>query len=142
MSPTRRAAGKQPAVNGDEEEADTTRALTMDAFFELIDIRFMDNITVPRRSVVPSRRRRSSTSGILAQLSHADYFLATTVYMPMLEVYGPGVKSVQDKIEFLKAEFETTNEEVKKVPPEVFATFLESSEEDKSGMMVDSFLRP
>jgi hypothetical protein len=118
-----------------EENLEDPPTLTMEEFLELIGIQFMDNITVPRRSVASSGRRRSSTSA-LSEPSLSDYFLANALHIPQLMVYGPGVKHVQEKIDYLKVEFARTNEEVKKLPPEVFATFLESSDEDKIGMMV------
>jgi hypothetical protein len=110
----------------------------MDDFLELIDVQFMDHLTVPRQSLANTRRRRSSSGALSGPPTLGDYVMATALYVPMLEVYGRGVKDVQDKIDGLKAEFEQTNEDVRRVPPEVFTTYLESTEEDRKGMMVIS----
>jgi hypothetical protein len=126
-----------PAAGPDEPPA-----LSMEDFLELTDIHFMENITVPRRSVAGSRLGQPSNADPTTW-TPGDYVLAMGIYVPQLEIYGPGLKAMQDKIEALKAEFARTNEEVKTVPPEAFATYLESSEEDRAAMLVGSvFFEP
>ena len=103
----------------------------------------MDDITVPRRSSIhPSqlRRRRSSTSRAAAPVDPAaalvDDFLAMSIHVPQLQVYGAAAKTLQAWIDDSKAHYTQANEDAKKLPPGLFEEYQAIDDEGKADLLV------
>jgi kinetochore protein Spc7/SPC105 len=121
----------------------TQTPISIDDFFELTGIKFMDGMTVPRRSSVhPSqlRRRRSSTIREAPNESPADAladrFLALALHVPQLEVHAAAARDLQNWIDGTKTHFMQANEEALKLPPVMFEEYRAGDEEDRDYLLV------
>jgi kinetochore protein Spc7/SPC105 len=99
----------------------------------MTDIRFMDEITAPRRSVHPASRpapREPSTIPL------AEYVIAHDIDIPQMELYSHVSKDLQKWIEKSKEDYKEAEEEVQKVTPELFEEFRDTDEEGKAELLV------
>lgn len=65
-----------------------------------------------------------------------DDFLAMTVHVPQLQVYGAAAKSLQAWIDDSKAHFAQANEDAKRLPPALFEEYMAIDEEGKGDLLV------
>ncbi|KDQ54882.1 hypothetical protein JAAARDRAFT_37995 [Jaapia argillacea MUCL 33604] len=128
-------------------EEDEGPAISIEQFLTMTGIKFMDELTVPRRSTIHrsalqprdgKRRRSSSSTGEGAeedeeevQIPLAEYVTAMTVDVPQLELYLLVAKDLRAWIEHGKVNFKQAEEEVAKVTPELFKEFSSCDEEDR-----------
>jgi kinetochore protein Spc7/SPC105 len=99
----------------------------------MTDIRFMDEITAPRRSVHPASRpapRESSTIPL------AEYVIAHDVDIPQMKLYSHISKDFQKWIEKSKEYYKEAEEEVQKITPKLFEEFQDTDEEGKAELLV------
>lgn len=116
-----------------EEDVDDTQGpqISIEQFFEMTGIRFMDDIAAPRRSIVhPSVLRPSRRASTEAQIPLAEYVVAMAVNVPQLELYSHVSKDLQAWVERIKEIHGEAEEEVQKVTPPLFQEFVTT---DQSG---------
>ncbi|KAA1468477.1 hypothetical protein DENSPDRAFT_814750 [Dentipellis sp. KUC8613] len=105
--------------------------ISIEQFFAMTGIRFMDEIAAPRRSTIhPSQLqslRRSSVPE--ADIPLADYMIAMTVDVPQLEQYSRVVKDLQSWIENSKEIYRQAEEEAAKFTPTLFREYSMADEE-------------
>ncbi|KAF7320165.1 Spc7 domain-containing protein [Mycena kentingensis (nom. inval.)] len=112
----------------DDEEVQT---ISIEQFFELTGVRFMDELDAPRRSVhQPSRKPRPS-----AEIGLAEYAVATSITIPELELYSKVSSDLQAWMENAKVVFAQEEEDTAKAAPLLFTEFLRGDEEDQSELL-------
>ncbi|TFK57607.1 hypothetical protein OE88DRAFT_1619174 [Heliocybe sulcata] len=106
-------------------------------------IKFMDELTVPRRSnfhragFTPRGRRDSATSEAggdsetASAIPLAEYIVAMAVDLPQLELYSHVARDLQMWIQHSKENFKQAEVECAKVTPELFREYSRCSEEDR-----------
>ncbi|KAI0359036.1 hypothetical protein OH77DRAFT_1509753 [Trametes cingulata] len=133
--------------------------ISIEQFFEMTDIRFMDELTIhkPRRSTVlpgqlrPRARRRSSStardlgasSGADAQqggedeeaIPLAEFAVAMAVDMPRLDLYTAVARDLMAYIQECKKIYREAEEEALKVTPSLFKEFA-SVDETEQAMLI------
>ncbi|KAI0768622.1 Spc7 kinetochore protein-domain-containing protein [Trametes elegans] len=139
---------------------DDDPAISIEQFFQMTGIRFMDELTMPksRRSTVlpgqlrPRARRRSSTTrdlnGSAAGMgeSHvggedeeaiplAEFAVAMAVDMPRLDLYGAVARDLNAYIQECKKIYREAEEEAMKVTPSLFREFA-SVDEAEQAMLI------
>jgi hypothetical protein len=110
--------------------------MTLTEFFKQADIRFLDELTIPRRALAPASRRRSSSGALAGELSFAETYVASAVLVPALEVLGGAARQAQERIDALRAEFAQAEADAGKVPPSVFDDWELGSDEDRQELAV------
>lgn len=126
----------QDAGSFDDEEEPP---ISIEQFFSLTGIKFMDELTVPRRSTfhragIQARNRRDSATSDTGEepvIPLAEYVVAMTVDVPQLELYSHVAQDLQAWIEHSKANFKQAEAECAKVTPELFREYSRCSEEDR-----------
>jgi kinetochore protein Spc7/SPC105 len=99
----------------------------------MTDIRFMDEITAPRRSIHPSSRTSAREPSLIPL---AEYVVAVDVDTPQLELYTHVSKDLQAWIEKSKQDYRQAEDEASKVTPELFEEFREADEESQKELLV------
>ncbi|KZT23850.1 hypothetical protein NEOLEDRAFT_1179833 [Neolentinus lepideus HHB14362 ss-1] len=120
-------------------EEDDEPPISIEQFFSMTGIKFMDELTVPRRSTfhragIQARGRRDSATsetGEDATIPLAEYIVATAVDFPQLELYSHVARDLQDWIQHSKENFKQAELECAKVAPELFREYLRCNEEDR-----------
>ncbi|KAG2155502.1 Spc7 kinetochore protein-domain-containing protein [Suillus clintonianus] len=110
--------------------------VSIDQFFEMTGIRFMDEIAAPRRSTVHSSAlrpsRRQSTEN---EIPLSEYVVAMAVDVPQLELYTHVSKDLQLWIERIKGIYKDAEEEALKMTPELFQEFVLADEEGQNELL-------
>ncbi|TFY71134.1 hypothetical protein EVG20_g1874 [Dentipellis fragilis] len=105
--------------------------ISIEQFFAMTGVRFMDEIAAPRRSTIhPSQLqslRRSSVPE--ADIPLADYMIAMTVDVPQLEQYSRVVKDLQSWIQNSEEIYRQAEEEATKFTPTLFREYSMADEE-------------
>ncbi|KAG5220502.1 Spc7 kinetochore protein-domain-containing protein [Salix suchowensis] len=96
-------------------------------FFQLTGIKFMEELTAPRRSMSQPGRPERQT----ADIPLAEYAIATTVDLPQLSLYTRVASDLDAWMKKSKVVMQETEEEAAKVVPELFAEYLSADEEGK-----------
>jgi kinetochore protein Spc7/SPC105 len=99
----------------------------------MTDIRFMDEISAPRRSMYPSQEppvRDPSEIGL------AEYVVAVDVEIPELELYSNVSNDLAAWIDRSKEVYKQAEAEAAKVTPELFVEFREADEIGKAELVV------
>ena len=111
----------------------------------MTNIRFMDEITAPRRSTVhpshlrPHNRRRSLTSSHseeAEQIPLAEFMNAMSIEVPQLELYSGLAEELTGWIEQSKKICKQAAEDVLKMSPALFAEFAMADEYGKQDLLV------
>ncbi|KAI0374510.1 hypothetical protein BV20DRAFT_1033319 [Pilatotrama ljubarskyi] len=134
-------------------------AISIEQFFQMTDVRFMDELTIhkPRRSTVlpgqlrpRARRRSSSTARDLGASSGADgqqggqdeeaiplaeFAVAMAVDMPRLDLYTAVARDLTAYIQECKKIYREAEEEALKVTPSLFKEFA-SVDETEQAMLI------
>ncbi|KAF8592058.1 hypothetical protein K439DRAFT_1537791 [Ramaria rubella] len=100
-------------------------------------IRFMDDLTCPRRSTVhPSQlQRRESNEGETESYPLSDYAVAMTVDIAQLETMTWISNDIRSAIEKFKAQYRETEEDAAKDIPFLFREYAVASEEDREQIL-------
>jgi len=103
-------------------------------------IRFMDEITAPRRSTIhPSalrpRRHSSPSSTTDNDIPLAEYVTAMSVDVPQLELYTYVSKDLEAWIERSKGIFQEAEAEAEKITPELFREFVSAGEDGQAELL-------
>ncbi|TFY83040.1 hypothetical protein EWM64_g970 [Hericium alpestre] len=112
--------------------------ISIEQFFAMTGVRFMDELTAPRRSTIhPSQlqplRRRSSLSQ--EDIPLADYIVAMTVDAPQLEQYSRVAKDLQSWIENSKKIYRQAEEEAAIATPTLFREYSAADEDVKEELL-------
>lgn len=111
----------------------------------MTSIRFMDEITAPRRSTVhpshlrPHNRRRSLTSSHsdeAEQIPLAEFMTAMSIEVPQLELYSVLAEDLTGWIEESKKICQQAAEDVLKMAPALFTEFAMADEYGKQDLLV------
>ena len=119
--------------------------ISIEQFFDMTGIKFMDEITAPRRSMIhpahlrPHNRRRSLTSSHseeAEQIPLAEFMTAMSIEVPQLELYSVLAEDLTGWIEESKKICVEAERETEKVTPELFRDFVAADESEKGLLIV------
>lgn len=100
-------------------------------------IKFMDELTAPRRSTMHLRPRdRRTSSGELPDIPLAEYVMAMVIDVPQLELYSHVSNDLQAWIEQSKKVYEQAEEEAAKITPELFREYSQATEDGQAELLV------
>ncbi|TDL28754.1 hypothetical protein BD410DRAFT_781291, partial [Rickenella mellea] len=124
-------------VEDDEYETDEDNGppISIEQFFMMTGVKFMDELTIPRRSTVcPSQLHRSVQDGEdLPSIS--EFVTAMNVNIPQLELYSWVAKDLQKWIDDSKIIYAQAEEEAAKMTPGLFREFSRANEEDRAELL-------
>lgn len=111
--------------------------ISIEQFFNMTGIRFMDEITAPRRSTIhPSALRpRRHSSPTDSDIPLAEYVIAMSVDVPQLELYTYVSKDLEAWIERSKGIFHEAEAEAEKISPELFREFVSAGEDGQAELL-------
>jgi len=98
-------------------------------------IKFMDEITAPRRSTHPSHQGKPQARSI-EEISLGEYAPAIGIDLPQLVLYSRVSKDLQAWIENSKADFLQAEDEASSITPELFTEFSRADEEGQAELLV------
>ena len=114
--------------------------ISIEQFFNMTGIRFMDEITAPRRSTIHRsalrpRRHSSPSSMSETDIVLAEYVAAMSVDVPQLELYTYVSRDLEAWIERSKGIFREAEAEAEKVTPELFREFVDAGEDGQAELL-------
>ncbi|KAI0344137.1 hypothetical protein BDW22DRAFT_1483249 [Trametopsis cervina] len=127
---------------GDVDDDEPT--ISIEQFFEMTNIRFMDEITAPRRSMIlpghlgMRNRRRSLTSAHSEETESiplAEFMTAMAVDVPQLELYHDLASQLTGWVDESKKICRQAEEDAIKVTPALFREFAEVDELEKQDLL-------
>lgn len=98
-------------------------------------IKFMDELTVPRRSIHPSQQNVPQPREPEA-IPLAEYVIAMGVDISRLSLYSRVSKDLEAWIEKSKADFLQAEDEAAKITPELFTEYYRADEEGQTELLV------
>jgi kinetochore protein Spc7/SPC105 len=108
--------------------------ISIEEFLELTGIRFMDELTVPRRSIYSSDHQR--TPRPVEEIPMAETAVAIAIDAPQLVLYSRVCQDLEAWMEKSKSEFRQAEEEAAKVTPELFVEYTKVDEESQEELKV------
>lgn len=108
--------------------------ISIDQFFTMTGIKFMDELTAPRRSIHPHTGSRQVRNP--ADIPLSEYYLAMGIDVPQLGLFTRVSKDLQGWMIRSKADFAQAEEEAAKITPELFAEFMRADEEGQAELLV------
>ncbi|KAJ7770895.1 Spc7 kinetochore protein-domain-containing protein [Mycena maculata] len=116
--------GVQEADFPDEEPS----PISIEQFFDITGIKFMDELDAPRRSIhQPSRQPRPPT-----EIRLAEYAVAMSINVPELVLYSAVSNDLQGWMDQSRAIFSQAEEEAAKMTPELFTEYVRADEEGQA----------
>ena len=114
--------------------------ISIEQFFNMTGIRFMDEITAPRRSTIHGsalrpRRHSSPSSTSETDIALAEYVVAMSVDVPQLELYTYVSRDLEAWIERSKGIFREAEGEAEKATPELFREFIDAGEDGQAELL-------
>ncbi|KAG7095643.1 hypothetical protein E1B28_006366 [Marasmius oreades] len=103
--------------------------ISIERFFEMTDIKFMDEITVPRKSIHPELRRNPRP---FTEVPLAEYAVAMGVDVPRLVLYSRVARDLEGWLEKSKWNFKEAETEAAQMTPELFIEYARSDEEGQA----------
>ncbi|TCD62040.1 hypothetical protein EIP91_007535 [Steccherinum ochraceum] len=116
---------EEPQEAGIAEEENV--GITLEQFFDMTGIRFMDQITVPRRQSLHAPQQLHE----VVQIPLAEFITAMAIDIPQLELYSTVARQLETWVEESRKICHEADEEARQVVPQVFQDFLESDGEDR-----------
>ncbi|KAJ7139735.1 Spc7 kinetochore protein-domain-containing protein [Mycena epipterygia] len=102
--------------------------ISIEQFFDITDIKFMDELDAPRRSIhQPSRQARPPS-----EIPLAEYAVALSIHVPELVLYSAVSSDLQGWMDQSKAVFAQAEEEATKMTPELFTEYIRADEEGQA----------
>ncbi|KIJ21478.1 hypothetical protein PAXINDRAFT_159567 [Paxillus involutus ATCC 200175] len=133
INPTEQWRGQ--VEEGDPGDDDGPQ-VSVEQFFEMTGIRFMDEIAAPRRSTIhPSALRPSRRASTEGDIPLAEYVVAMAVDVPQLELYTHVSKDLQAWIERIKEIYKEAEEEALKMTPQLFQEFVTADESGQAELL-------
>jgi kinetochore protein Spc7/SPC105 len=109
--------------------------ISIEQFFVMTKVKFMDELTAPRRSTHPSQQPiRQARSPDDIPLS--DYVTAMGMDVPQLILFSRVSKDLQAWVEKSKADFAQAEDEAAKITPELFTEYSRADEEGRAELLV------
>ncbi|KAG5648239.1 hypothetical protein DXG03_006197 [Asterophora parasitica] len=103
-------------------------------FFAMTGIKFMDEITAPRRSMHPNQHGALQPRN-LDEVPLAEYVVAMGMDVPELVLYSRVSKDLEAWIEKSKGDFEQAEDEAAKITPELFTEYSRADEEGQAELL-------
>ncbi|EKM60780.1 uncharacterized protein PHACADRAFT_168096 [Phanerochaete carnosa HHB-10118-sp] len=135
----------QQWLQGVEDNSESEEpTISIEQFFQMTGIRFMDEITAPRRSTIhpahlrTRNRRRSLTSSHSEEaepIALAEYMAAMSIEVPQLELYGVLSEDLTGWIDESKKICKQAEEDVLRMTPALFAEFALADEVEKQDLL-------
>ncbi|KAJ7630550.1 Spc7 kinetochore protein-domain-containing protein [Roridomyces roridus] len=111
--------------------ADEPAPISIEQFFDITGIKFMDELDAPRRSVhQPSRQPRPP-----AEIPLSEYAIAMSINVPELVLYSAVSNDLQGWMDQSKAVFAQAEEEALKMTPELFTEYIRADEEGQAELL-------
>ncbi|KAL0576814.1 hypothetical protein V5O48_005184 [Marasmius crinis-equi] len=104
-------------------------AISIEQFFEMTDIKFMDEIMVPRNSIHPELRRQPRAP---ADIPLAEYAVAMGVDVPRLVLYSRVARDLEAWLEKSKMNFREAEVEAAQMTPELFIEYSRADEDGQA----------
>ncbi|KAJ8517055.1 hypothetical protein ONZ45_g5726 [Pleurotus djamor] len=129
--PNAKLASTEQWVNGiipqDGPPDEDTPSISIAEFFQISGIKFMEELTAPRRSMSqPGRPERQA-----ADIPLAEYAIATAIDLPQLSLYTRVANDLDAWMKKSKVDMQEMEEEAAKAMPELFSEYLAADEEGK-----------
>ncbi|KAI0095293.1 Spc7 kinetochore protein-domain-containing protein [Irpex rosettiformis] len=133
---------REGLTDGELNEEDEP-TISIEQFFEMTNIRFMDEITAPRRSMIHPgqlglRNRRRSLTSHSEETEHiplAEFMVAMALDVPELELYHDLAGQLTAWVEESKKICRQAEEDAIKVTPALFREFAEADELEKQDLL-------
>ncbi|KAJ7462823.1 Spc7 kinetochore protein-domain-containing protein [Mycena galericulata] len=110
---------------------DEPRPISIEQFFDITGIKFMDELDAPRRSIhQPSRQPRPPS-----EIPLAEYAVAMSIHVPELVLYSAVSSDLQGWMDQSKAVFAQAEEEAVKMTPELFTEYIRADEEGQAELL-------
>ncbi|KAK0465441.1 Spc7 kinetochore protein-domain-containing protein [Desarmillaria tabescens] len=108
--------------------------ISIQQFFEMTNIKFMDDLTAPRRSMHPSQLASRQPRNP-ADIRPAEYTIAVAIDIPQLSLYSRVSSDLQAWMQQSKDVFVEAEEEAAKMTPELFVEFSRADEEGQAELL-------
>ncbi|KAF9535483.1 Spc7 kinetochore protein-domain-containing protein [Crepidotus variabilis] len=108
--------------------------ISIGQFFQMTGIKFMDELTAPRRSLHPGSQSLRQPRNI-ADIPLAEYVTAMAIDVPQLDLYSRVSKDLEGWMQKSKVVFAEAEEEAEKVTPELFVEYARADEEGQAELM-------
>ncbi|GLB36475.1 putative spc7 kinetochore protein [Lyophyllum shimeji] len=122
------------AVEPNEFHEDEQPSISIKQFFAMTGIKFMDELTAPRRSTHPSQQSAPRPRDA-EEIPLAEYVIAMGMDVPQLVLYSRVSKDLEAWIEKSKADFELAEDEAAKITPELFTEYSRADEEGQAELL-------
>ncbi|PPQ62802.1 hypothetical protein CVT24_000496 [Panaeolus cyanescens] len=119
----------EPAV--DEEEVPS---ISITQFLSMTNIKFMDELTAPRKSMHPSQQTSRQPRNP-SEIPMADYVVAMAIDVPQLELYTRVSRDLEAWMAKSKSAFAEAEEEASKLTPELFVEYARADEEGQHDLI-------
>lgn len=113
---------------------DDLPVISISQFFSMTGIKFMDELTAPRRSTHPSQQptRQARNS---SDIPLSEYVTAMAIDIPQLVLYSRVSKDLEAWMEKSKIVFAQAEDEASKVTPELFVEFSRADEDGQAELL-------
>ncbi|KAF9452580.1 hypothetical protein P691DRAFT_772204 [Macrolepiota fuliginosa MF-IS2] len=116
-----------------ENPPEDVPSISIEQFFSMTNVKFMDELTAPRRSIHPHTGLRQARNAVDIPLS--EYYIAMGIDVPQLGLFTRVSKDLEGWMTRSKADFAQAEEEAAKITPELFAEFMRADEEGQAELM-------
>ncbi|KAG6888765.1 hypothetical protein C0992_007556 [Termitomyces sp. T32_za158] len=108
--------------------------ISIQQFFAMTGIKFMDELTAPRRSMHPSQQVVPQTREP-ENIPLAEYVVAMGMDIPQLALYSRVSKDLEAWIDKSKVDFLQAEDEAAKITPELFTEYSRADEEGQAELL-------
>ncbi|KAF8078326.1 Spc7 kinetochore protein-domain-containing protein [Lyophyllum atratum] len=122
------------AVEPNEFGEDDEPPISIKQFFSMTGIKFMDELTAPRRSTHLSQQSAPQPRNP-EEIPLAEYVAAMGMDVPQLALYSRVSKDLEAWIEKSKADFAQAEDEAAKITPELFTEYSRADEEGQAELL-------
>ncbi|KAI5897558.1 uncharacterized protein SCHCODRAFT_02564435 [Schizophyllum commune H4-8] len=109
------------------EEPEEVPQVSIQEFFEITGIKFIDEMIAPRRSIAPRQARPADSIPL------SEYLVALAVDLPQLDLYGRVADDLARSNTKYKENFEEMEREAALDTPELFQEYMLAEPEDQEG---------
>lgn len=113
------------------EDDESGPPISIEQFFDMTGIRFMEDLAAPRRSIHPGNRR--SLGG--AEPGLGTYAVAQAVSLPQLDLYSSVARDLESWIETSQANNKAIETDVAACTPELFREFVTAGEDEQTELI-------
>ncbi|KAF5375271.1 hypothetical protein D9758_000082 [Tetrapyrgos nigripes] len=118
------------AIPADGYSADEGPPISIEQFFVMTDIKFMDELTAPRRSMHPSQQAQRQPRNP-DEIGLAEYAVASSIDTPQLALYTRVANDLEGWMKQSKTNFEQCEEEAGRMTPQLFTEFSSAGEKEQ-----------